>query len=502
MKLYNTMDRKVEEFVPIEEGKVGMYCCGPTVYNYAHIGNLRTFIFEDILHRTLEEAGYRVKHVMNITDVGHLTGDGDDGEDKLGKRSRETGKSVWDIAAFYTDAFFADEKALNIKRPNVVCKATDHISDMIALIKRLEENGHTYTAGGNVYFSIDTIDDYGKLAGQKQEDKLSGARIVVDGNKRNPQDFVLWFTNSKFGEQAMMWDSPWGRGYPGWHIECSAMSMKYLGKHFDIHTGGIDHVPVHHTNEIAQSEGSFSEEDRKQGPWVNYWLHNEFLVLQGATKMSKSSGNFLTLQSLIDKGYDALDYRFFLLGAHYRKQILFSWDAMDGAKKSREALAGRIAKLADKSHVLKKASEKKYGKGQAADTTGMSEKACEYMGKFKDALENDLLAPVALSMIQKVVKDNAIENPEKIELVSRMDTVIGLKLLETAASVLEAEEKSASVNPHEGDPEAAEIDALVAERTQAKKNKDFARADQIRDELTARGITIVDTPTGPTWKRA
>ncbi|MEE0893726.1 MAG: cysteine--tRNA ligase [Treponema sp.] len=506
LKLYNTMGRKVEEFKSIRDGYVGFYGCGPTVYNYAHIGNLRAYVFLDTLDRTLTFLGYDKKHVMNITDVGHLTGDSDDGDDKMVKTAEEKHQSVMEIAQFYTDAFFRDIDRLNIIRPDVVCKATDHIQEMIDLIKKIEANGHTYMAGGNLYFDVSTYKNYGDLANLNLDELKEGAgrrkEVVIDENKKNPQDFVLWFTKSKFENQALTWDSPWGRGYPGWHIECSAMSMKYLGKHFDIHTGGIDHVPVHHTNEIAQSEGSFSEEDRKQGPWVNYWLHNEFLVLQGATKMSKSSGNFLTLQSLIDKGYDALDYRFFLLGAHYRKQILFSWDAMDGAKKSREALAGRIAKLADKSHVLKKASEKKYGKGQAADTTGMSEKACEYMGKFKDALENDLLAPVALSMIQKVVKDNAIENPEKIELVSRMDTVIGLKLLETAASVLEAEEKSASVNPHEGDPEAAEIDALVAERTQAKKNKDFARADQIRDELTARGITIVDTPTGPTWKRA
>lgn len=267
MKLYNTMSRRVEEFVPIKENRVSMYCCGPTVYNYAHIGNLRTFIFEDILKRTFLYDGYDVTHVMNITDVGHLTGDGDDGEDKLGKRSRETGKSVWDIAAFYTDAFFNDEKALNIIRPDIVCRATDHINDMIALIRVLEEKGHTYTSGGNVYFSIDTISDYGKLARQSLDEKMSGARIEVDGNKRNPKDFVLWFTNSKFGEQAMMWDSPWGRGYPGWHIECSAMSMKYLGPHFDIHCGGIDAIPVHHTNEIAQSEAATGTK------WVNYWCH-------------------------------------------------------------------------------------------------------------------------------------------------------------------------------------------------------------------------------------
>ena len=461
MKLYNTMDRKVEEFVPIEEGKVGMYCCGPTVYNYAHIGNLRTYIFEDILHRTLEEAGYRVKHVMNITDVGHLTGDGDDGEDKLGKRSRETGKSVWDIAAFYTDAFFADEKALNIKRPNVVCKATDHIQDMIALIKRLEEKGHTYTAGGNVYFSIDTIDDYGKLAGQKQEDKLSGARIAVDGNKRNPQDFVLWFTNSKFGEQAMMWDSPWGRGYPGWHIECSAMSMKYLGETFDIHCGGIDAIPVHHTNEIAQSEAATGHK------WVNYWCHGEFL-LNDKGKMSKSSGEFLTLPVLVGHGYNALDYRYFCLGGHYRTQLKFSYEALDHAKSARERLNSMVAEL----------------KAKAKPESTISEKAESYKDSFFAALFNDLRCPEALAVMWKMLKDNSITEGEKLSLLYSMDKVLGLDLEKVEAK---KEEKVG------GEEEWK----LVEERKQAKAEKNYQRADEIRKELEERGYIVKDTPQGP-----
>ena len=461
MKLYNTMDRKVEEFVPIEEGKVGMYCCGPTVYNYAHIGNLRTYIFEDILHRTLEEAGYRVKHVMNITDVGHLTGDGDDGEDKLGKRSRETGKSVWDIAAFDTDAFFADEKALNIKRPNVVCKATDHIQDMIALIKRLEEKGHTYTAGGNVYFSIDTIDDYGKLAGQKQEDKLSGARIAVDGNKRNPQDFVLWFTNSKFGEQAMMWDSPWGRGYPGWHIECSAMSMKYLGETFDIHCGGIDAIPVHHTNEIAQSEAATGHK------WVNYWCHGEFL-LNDKGKMSKSSGEFLTLPVLVGHGYNALDYRYFCLGGHYRTQLKFSYEALDHAKSARERLNSMVAEL----------------KAKAKPESTISEKAESYKDSFFAALFNDLRCPEALAVMWKMLKDNSITEGEKLSLLYSMDKVLGLDLDKVEAK---KEEKVG------GEEEWK----LVEERKQAKAEKNYQRADEIRKELEERGYIVKDTPQGP-----
>ena len=505
LKLYNTMGRKVEEFKPITDGFVGFYGCGPTVYNYAHIGNLRAYVFLDTLDRTLTFLGYDKKHVMNITDVGHLSGDSDDGEDKMVKTAEEKHQSVMEIAKFYTDAFFNDIDRLNIIRPDVVCKATEHIPEMIELIKKLEANGHTYMAGGNLYYDVTTYKDYGKLANLQLDELKEGAgrrkEVVIDENKKNPQDFALWFTKSKFENQALLWDSPWGKGYPGWHIECSAMSMKYLGQHFDIHTGGIDHVPVHHTNEIAQSEGSFSAEEAAKGPWVNYWMHNEFLVLQGATKMSKSSGNFLTLQSLVDKGYDALDYRFFLLGAHYRKQILFSWDAMDGAKKSREALVGRVSKLAEKSDVLKSAAAKVYAKGQASDVSGLSEKAAEFITKFREAMENDLLAPVGLSMIQKVIKENALSNEEKIELVARMDTVIGLKLLEKAALVLEEEEKKASVNPHEGDPEAAEIDALVAERTEAKKAKNFARCDEIRDILRSRGITIIDTPKGPEWKR-
>lgn len=328
MRLYNTMGRKMEEFKPIVEGQVGFYGCGPTVYNYAHIGNLRAYVFLDVLDKTLSLLGYKIKHVMNITDVGHLSDDGDNGEDKMKKSAAERHQSVLEVANFYTDAFMKDIDAMNIRHPDVICRATEHIDDMIELIKKIEANGHTYMAGGNLYYDISTYPDYGKLANLNLDELKAGAGkrkvVVIDENKRNPGDFVLWFTKSKFEDQAMTWDSPWGRGYPGWHIECSAMSMKYLGKHIDIHTGGIDHVPVHHTNEIAQSEGSFDEAERAKGPWVNYWLHNEFLILEGG-KMSKSSGNFITLQtslppergySLKDKGFAPLDYRFFLMSGH------------------------------------------------------------------------------------------------------------------------------------------------------------------------------------------
>ena len=459
MKLYNTMSRRIEEFVPIKENRVSMYCCGPTVYNYAHIGNLRTFIFEDILKRTFLFDGYEVKHVMNITDVGHLTGDGDDGEDKLGKRSRETGESVWDIAAFYTKAFFKDEEDLNIIRPDIVCKATDHIQDMINLIKVLEEKGHTYTSGGNVYFSIDTIPDYGKLAGQSQDEKMSGARIAVDGNKRNPKDFVLWFTNSKFGEQAMMWDSPWGRGYPGWHIECSAMSMKYLGPHFDIHCGGIDAIPVHHTNEIAQSEAATGTK------WVNYWCHGEFL-LNDKGKMSKSSGEFLTLPVVVSHGYNALDYRYFCLSGHYRTQLKFSWEALDHAKAAREKLVSTVSSLK---------------KNEPSKTLG--DKAKSYYDSFSSAMNNDLMAPEALAQMWLMLKDNEVTDGEKLSLLYSFDGILGLELDKVEAK---KDEKVGSDEEWK----------LVEERALAKKNKDWARADEIRAELLGRGFIVKDTPSG------
>ena len=339
LKLFNTMGKSLQEFKPIKEGFVGFYGCGPTVYNYAHIGNLRAYVFLDILDRTLTFLGYKIKHVMNITDIGHLTGDADDGEDKMLKTAQERHQSVMEIAQFYTDAFIKDIDRLNIRHPDVICRATEHVQEMIELIKKIEANGHTYMAGGNLYYDTTTFADYGKLANLNLEELKAGAgNRGLDENKRNPTDFVLWFTKSKFENQALTWDSPWGRGYPGWHIECSAMSMKYLGEQFDIHTGGIDHIPVHHTNEIAQSEGATGKK------WVNYWLHNEFLVEKNG-KMSKSSGEFLTLQRLIDKGYEALDYRYFLLGAHYRSQVMFSWEAMDSAKNGRKALVNRAKKV-------------------------------------------------------------------------------------------------------------------------------------------------------------
>ena len=463
MRLYNTMSRSIEEFVPINEGKVSMYCCGPTVYNYAHIGNLRTYIFEDLLRRTLRRSGYDVKHVMNITDVGHLTGDGDDGEDKMEKSARETGRTVWDIAEFYMKAFFRDEEALNIERPDIICRATEHIDDMINLIKRLEEGGHTYISGGNVYFSIDSISDYGKLARLNLDDLKSGARIEVDSNKKNPKDFVLWFTNSKFKDQAMMWDSPWGRGYPGWHIECSAMSMKYLGEHFDIHCGGIDAIPVHHTNEIAQSEAATGK------TWVNYWCHGEFLLM-GNAKMSKSSGSFVTLPVLEGEGYDALDYRYFCLTGHYRSQLRFSYEALDAARSARKGIMERIADA----------------KSEGPAATDPSEKAREYMAAFDEAMENDLNAPKALSILWQMLKDNGLSSSDKLAAAYHMDGILGLGLDK-------AEKKEETLD--------AELQALLDERTASKKAKDYKKADEIRDKLLSMGYAVKDTPAGPVLQK-
>ena len=490
LRLYNTMGRKMEDFVPLQAGKAGFYGCGPTVYNYAHIGNLRAYVFLDILDKTLSYLNYDITHVMNITDIGHLSGDDDEGEDKMVKTAKQRGQSVMEIAQFYTDAFFADIDRLNIRRPDIVCKATEHIQDMIDLIKRLEANGHTYLSGGNLYYDVSTFPDYGKLACLNLDDLKAGARIDIDQNKRNPQDFVLWFTKSKFENQALVWDSPWGRGYPGWHIECSAMSMKYLGEQIDIHTGGIDHIPVHHTNEIAQSEGATGKR------WVNYWLHNEFLVIakekgqdEEAGKMSKSSGNFLTLQSLVDKGFHPLDYRLFLLGAHYRSQVAFSWTAMEGAKSARRALVQRVARVV----------EQNQGQIPAKDAVDISPKGQEYLDKFKAALENDLATPQALSALQTAIKDNSLPANEILAIVGKMDTILSLSLLDSAQTLHQENVQAAQATA--ADPEAQEIQALVDERTAAKKAKDFARADAIRQQLNDRGIQIIDTPQGPQWKR-
>lgn len=466
--LYNSMSRKTETFTPIRNKEVGMYACGPTVYNYAHIGNLRTYVFEDLLKRLFLTCGYEVRHVMNITDVGHLTGDADDGEDKMLKSSREKKQSVWEIADFYTKAFFNDTDRLHILRPTVSCKATDHIGDMIALIRTLEEKGFTYEAGGNIYFSIDRFPGYGQLARLDAQDLQAGARIAVDENKRNPHDFVLWFTRSKYENHAMLWDSPWGKGYPGWHIECSAMSMKYLGPHFDIHCGGIDHIPVHHTNEIAQSEAATGRK------WVNYWVHGEFLILDKG-KMSKSSGSFLTLQKLVDEGFDPLDYRYFCLGAHYRSQLKFSFEGLKAASQARRKLFAKV-------RALKEAC----GGSFTGDGSGKS-----YFDRFLADAADDLNLPKALASVWALLKDDSVSAAGKLEALYRMDAVLGFDLrnLKTQAA------------PAVDEEETARIEALLTERRAAKAARDFARADEIRNRLMTEGIRIKDTPETTLWEK-
>jgi cysteinyl-tRNA synthetase len=466
---YNTLGREKQPFKPLQEGKTGFYGCGPTVYNYAHIGNLRAYVHHDILVRSLRRAGFEVNHVMNITDVGHLSDDADDGEDKMLKSAEERGKSVLEIAEFYTKAFFNDTDRMNITRPTVVCKATEHIGEMIALIQRIKKNGFTYFAGGNLYFDISKFPSYGELALLRLDELKAGARIQKDENKRNAGDFVLWFTKSKFENQALVWDSPWGRGYPGWHIECSAMSMKYLGENFDIHAGGVDHIPIHHTNEIAQTEAATGKK-----PWVSYWLHNEFLVLNKG-KMSKSAGGFLTLQSLVDQGYEPLDYRYFLVGGHYRSQLQFSMESLEGAKNSRKSLVDKVRTLAAKC-----------GKPAGANT----EKTAKYIEGFNTAIEDDLNTPRALAELWGLLKECPAES-ETLAAVFDMDRVLGLGLEDAC--------KTAEQSVGE-DALAREIEELIVKRAEAKKAKDFAAADNIRQSLKERGIILEDGPAGTTWR--
>jgi cysteinyl-tRNA synthetase len=474
LQLFDTLSREKKDLEPMDDGRVGIYTCGPTVYQYAHIGNLRTYIFEDILVRTLRFFGYQVRHVMNITDVGHLTDDADQGEDKMLKGAREQHKSVWEIAEFYKDAFFRDLEALDISLPDIQCRATEHIQDMIDLIRRIEAAGYTYQAGGNVYFDVGKVPDYGKLTGQVREGLKAGARIAVDPNKRNPHDFVLWFTQSKFEHQAMLWDSPWGRGYPGWHIECSAMSMKYLGEQFDIHCGGIDHIPVHHTNEIAQSEAATGKK-----PWVKYWLHGEFLVL-AREKMAKSAGNFLTLTRLTEKGYHPLDYRYFCLGAHYRSPLQFSFEALDAARSGRLNVAERVLRLKEDNPGL-----------EPMTAQVLHEKAGKVSGLlrcFKDELSNDLNVPKAMVWFWELLKDETVDPAQKLGGLLEMDGVLGLEL--------------ASIEPEQLDPQfRAEVQALVEERETARRRREYSRADELRDRLRQMGVVVEDTPSGPRWKK-
>lgn len=454
------MGRELQKFEPIQNGKVGMYCCGPTVYDYAHVGNLRTYLFEDFLRRTLEYFGYTVRHVMNVTDVGHLTGDTDEGEDKMLKGAREKGKTVWEIADFYTKAFFRDFELLRCASPTVICRATEHIQDMINLIARIEAKGFTYIAGGNVYFDISRFPGYGKLALLDTQELKAGARITVDEGKKNPADFALWFTRSKFEHQAMLWDSPWGKGYPGWHIECSAMSMKYLGEHFDIHCGGADHPPVHHTNEIAQSEAATGAR------WVNYWLHGEWLLME-KEKMAKSAGNFTTLATLTDRGYHPLDYRYFCLGAHYRTQLSFSWESLEAARAGRRGVLEKIQQLQAQADA------------GPAEPTG---KAADSLSDFETHAADDLNMPRCLADLWTLLRDSSVPAAEKLGAAFRMDRIFGLGLSETKEQEITLDEETRT---------------LVERRETARRERDFAKADEIRALLRAKGIEVQDGPKGP-----
>ncbi|MBU3907196.1 MAG: cysteine--tRNA ligase [Nanoarchaeota archaeon] len=446
LKIYNTLTRKKEVFKPIVKGKVGMYTCGPTVYWYQHIGNLRSYIFADILRKVLLYNNYKVKQVMNVTDVGHLTSDADEGEDKMEKAAKKEGKNAQEIANYYLKLFREDFKKLNISEPDVWCKATEHIKEQIELIKKLEKKGFTYKTKDGIYFDTSKLKDYGKLARLKKEGLQAGKRIDL-GEKKNITDFALWKFSEKPGVRQQEWNSPWGVGFPGWHIECSAMSMKYLGENFDIHTGGEDHISVHHTNEIAQSEAATGKK------FVNYWLHGAFLMFKGE-KVSKSKGGLYTISELEEKGFEPLEYRYFVLTAHYGKPLNFSLGNLEASKNAYQRLKNIISEIKD---------DKKINK--------------DYLEQFEEAIDNNLDMPNALQVLWKLVRDEKASG--KYQTIKEMDKVFGLKLLE---------KEEISV------PD--EIKKLVAEREKARKNKEWKLADELREKINRKGYSVDDADEG------
>ena len=480
MYLYNSLSHKKEEFIPNHPDIVKMYTCGPTVYHFAHIGNLRSYIMEDVLEKALRYEGYPVKRVMNITDVGHLASDADTGEDKMLKGARREHKSVMEIAKFYTDAFFADCEKLRIKRPDVVEPATNCIGEYIKIVESLLEKGYAYQAGGNVYFDTSKLAQYYVFHDHKEEDLAVGVRegVEEDTNKRNKNDFVLWFTKSKFEDQALKWDSPWGVGYPGWHIECTGICIKHLGEDLDIHCGGIDNAFPHHTNEIAQSESYLGHK------WCNYWFHVLHLNTNDG-KMSKSKGEFLTVSLLESKGYDPLAYRFFCLQSHYRRNLVFSYENLDNAAGTFQNLIAKIAALQPSG-------------GEAVDEAALA----ALQAKFRKALDNDLNTSLAITAIYDALKAKT-GAATKLAAIGDFDRVLSLDLLAKADAVRKAQATQVKAVGEflidgEGDPT---IDALVKRRIDAKKAKDFALADQLRDELKAQGIAVTDLPNGAKWRR-
>lgn len=453
MRLYNTLTRKIEDFVPHEDGKVKMYTCGPTVYHYAHIGNIRNYIGHDVLEKTLKYIGYDVIRAMNITDVGHLTSDSDFGEDKMEVAKKREHKSALEIADFYTKVFFDDLSKVNCCQPEIVSKATDNIDQYIIIIEKLIRDGYAYLSGGNVYFDTTKLDNYYTLTNHKEEEMFVGVRdsVGVDDNKKNQADFVLWFTTSKYENHELLWDSPWGLGYPGWHIECSGISIKYLGEYLDIHGGGVDNIFPHHTNEIAQSEAYLGHQ------WCRYWFHNEHL-LDDVGKMSKSKGDFLTVSLLEDKGYDPLSFRFMCLNSHYRKQLVFSYEAINQAEITLKKIRQKVSNIDDKGEF----------DGELYNS---------YNNRFIQSLVDDLNTANAISVLYEVIKDISLSGKTKIKLIDDFDSVLSLDLFRKEKSLMDEED----------------ILRKIEERNEAKMNKDFLRADAIRDELLSKGIRLIDT---------
>ena len=459
MKLYNTETRKIEEFIPWVENKVGMYTCGPTVYSYAHIGNLRTYIMEDVLEKTLRLLGYDVKRVMNITDVGHLSSDADTGEDKMVKSAKKENKSVLDIAKFYTEEFFKDTDKLNIKKPDIVSPATENVEEYIKIISKLLDEGYAYSAGGNIYFDTSKLDNYYRLTNHVGEELISGVRDTVeeDENKKNKTDFVLWFTKSKFEDQELKWESPFGKGYPGWHIECTGISLKNIGEYLDIHCGGVDNIFPHHTNEIAQSEAFIGHK------WCKYWVHGEHLN-DSTGKMSKSKGKVLTVSAIEEEGYNPLSYRFMVLQSHYRKQLAFSYENLSGAENAYKKLKRQVLNLKENEEIDNSVKE-------------------EFINKFKEYLSDDLNTANSITLIYEVLKSDTTDTTKK-EIIKEFDKVLSLDL--TKEDKKEIDESY--------------INEMINKRNDAKKNKDFALADSIRNDLEKEGIILKDTREGTTYE--
>ena len=453
---YNTLTRKKEKFVPIDEKEIRIYSCGPTVYKDATIGNMRTNIFQDVLRKVLRYNGYKIKHAMNITDVGHLVSDGDEGEDKMLKSAREENKAPEEIANHYTKLFFDDLKNLNLETPEIICKATDHIQDMLKYVEKLVEKGYAYETSTAIYFDISKLDKYPVLSNLNLEDQKAGARVEVDPEKKNPQDFALWIKAPE--NHLMKWDSPWGPSYPGWHIECSAMGQKYLGEQFDIHTGGIDHIPTHHENEIAQSKGYCGKIPAR------YWLHGEYLLIDGG-KMSKSLGNVYLIKDIIDKGYDPLVYKLFTYSSHYRNKLNFTWDGIEATSKSLERL-----KNGYKAHLD--------GTDKIEDS-----KIIEYEERFHKAINDDLNMPFSMGVVWEVVR-NEKKSPKLAELLLKFDTILGLKI----------DEETKQDKVQDEIPE--EILKLVEERNIARANKDWAKSDELRDKIQEKGFKVIDSKEG------